>query len=130
VKLLDTNICSAIIGGHPKAVATLATSQPDEIIVPTIVRAELYFGAYNGTKTKSTLAEIENFLAPLQSLEFSPQAAKTYGQLRADLKKRGKPIGPNDLIIASLALAHNLTLVTNNTKEFLMVKGLLLEDWL
>lgn len=116
--------------GHSNAVAALAASQPNEIIVPTIVRAELYFGAYNGTRTKSTLTEIDSFLAPLQSLEFSPQAAKTYGQLRADLKKRGRPIGPNDLIIASLALAHSFTLVTNNTKEFSMVRGLLLEDWL
>jgi tRNA(fMet)-specific endonuclease VapC len=130
VKLLDTNICTAIIKGHANAVAALAASQPNEINVPTIVRAELYFGAYNGTETKSTLVDIENFLAPLQSLEFSPQAAKTYGQLRADLKKRGRPIGPNDLIIASIALTHSFTLVTNNTKEFSAVKGLLLEDWL
>lgn len=130
MKLLDTNICIAIMKGHSNAVAALAASQPNEIIVPTIVRAELYFGAYNRTKTKNTLADIENFLAPLQSLEFSLQAAKTYGQLRADLKKRGRPIGPNDLIIASLALAHNFALVTNNTQEFSMVKGLLVEDWL
>jgi tRNA(fMet)-specific endonuclease VapC len=130
MKLLDTNICSAIMAGHPQAVTALVASQSTEIIVPTIVRAELYFGAYNSTRTKRTLADIEDFLRPLQNLEFSIQAAKVYGQLRAELKKQGKPIGPNDLVIASMALANSLTLVTNKTREFSMVKGLRLEDWL
>ena len=130
MKLLDTNICSAIIERHPKAFTSFAESSPDEIYVPTIVQAELYFGAFNGNREEKSLLEIEGLLSNLHLIEFSPQAAKIYGQLRARLRKEGKPIGPNDFIIAATALAGGFTLVTNNTQEFSQIEGLRLEDWL
>jgi tRNA(fMet)-specific endonuclease VapC len=68
-------------------------------------------------------------LAPFASLPFDDRAAEHYGRIRADLTARGDLIGPNDLLIAAIALAHNLILVTHNVREFSRVGGLLWEDW-
>ena len=130
MKLLDTNICSAIIKHDANALKYFSNSQRSEIYIPTIVRAELHYGAFNGAKIERSLKDINALLAPLQDAPFSLDAARVYGQLRAELRKKGKPIGPNDLIIAATAIAHGFALVTNNTREFSQVEGLRLEDWL
>jgi tRNA(fMet)-specific endonuclease VapC len=76
-----------------------------------------------------SLAQHQDFLNRFISLPFDDQSALIYGQIRAQLAASGTPIGPNDLLIASIALANNLILVTHNTREFSRVEGLRLEDW-
>ena len=81
------------------------------------------------TILKKTLSKQNLFLDKFVSLHFDDKSAKLYGIIRANLEKKGTPIGPNDLLIASIAMANNLILVTHNTKEFLRIDGLLFEDW-
>ena len=76
-----------------------------------------------------TVDKLKIFFSPLKSLAFNDEVAETYGQIRADLEKKGTPIGPYDLQIASIAVLNNLILVTHNKREFSRVDGLNIEDW-
>ncbi len=95
----------------------------------TVVLAELLYGALRSRDVAKNLADVRNFIVGFSSLGFDTAAAEEYARVRADLAAKGTPIGPNDLLIASIALAHGLTLVTHNTVEFSRVTGLVLEDW-
>jgi tRNA(fMet)-specific endonuclease VapC len=77
----------------------------------------------------SNVAEVLKFLSLFRSLPFDDVAADRYAEIRADLESKGIPIGPNDLMIASIAMAHGLIAVTNNVAEFSRVVGLKIEDW-
>jgi len=85
--------------------------------------------ARHSTQAASNLRLLERFLAPFVSLPFDDRCAERYAALRADLAGRGQLIGPNDMLIAATALAHDLILVTHNTREFSRVVGLKIEDW-
>jgi tRNA(fMet)-specific endonuclease VapC len=102
---------------------------PADVLLCSVVKAELYFGAYKSTRPHANLALIEQLARDFSSLSFDDLDAEVYGQIRADLASRGQIIGPNDLLIAAIALRRQMTLVTNNTKEFKRVSGLVLEDW-
>ncbi len=128
--LLDTNTCIRFLNPRDSAVpAHLAAVSREEAAICQIVKAELYFGAYKSARRDANLALLAKFFGQFISLQFDDAAAEAYGALRAELARRGTPIGPNDLMIAAIALAHNLTLVTHNTAEFSRVPGLRLEDW-
>jgi tRNA(fMet)-specific endonuclease VapC len=89
----------------------------------------LYYGAARSTNPARERAAVDAFAAPFACLPFDHTAADVYATIRADLESRGLPIGANDYLIAAVALANNLTLVTHNTTEFTRVKGLVVEDW-
>jgi tRNA(fMet)-specific endonuclease VapC len=130
IYLLDTNAWIAVLNpGDSPVKSRLSTHQPDEIVLCSIVKAELFFGAYRSTKQAANLQLLERLYRQFRSVPFDDAAAAVYGRIRADLAARGTPIGPNDLMIAAIAIAHGLTLVTNNTREFARVAGLRLEDW-
>jgi tRNA(fMet)-specific endonuclease VapC len=95
----------------------------------TIVKAELLFGARKSAKPERNLAALATFFTPFRCLPFDDAAADAYGLVRAELEQRGTPIGPNDLLIASIALSCGLRLVTSNAREFARVPGLAIEDW-
>ena len=99
------------------------------IVVCSVVKAELFYGAMRSNNPQRTLANQQKFLNSFVSLPFDDQAAVIYGRIRAHLATQGMPIGANDLQIAAISLAHNLTLVTHNQREFSRVPGLHLEDW-
>ena len=103
--------------------------RPADVLVCSVVKAELYYGANRSSRKPETLAALEEFLSLLTSLPFDDNAARIYGKIRAELSSRGRPIGPNDLMIASIALANKVALVTHNTREFGRVDGLQIEDW-
>jgi tRNA(fMet)-specific endonuclease VapC len=107
----------------------MASSHPDNIVVCSIVKAELLYGVAKSNKPKRNLTRVLRFLDPFVSLPFDDSAAQVYGQIRALLEKSGALIGPNDLLIAATAIVHNATLVTHNVREFSRVKGLAIEDW-
>ncbi len=128
--LLDTNTCIRYLNGRaPNVLQHLQALPPAEVRVCAIVKAEMYFGAMKSVDPAHTLAQQRAFLDAFESLPFDDAAAEAYGRLRAELARRGKPIGPNDLMIAAIALAHGLIFVTHNTAEFSRVTGLRLEDW-
>ena len=127
---LDTNTCIRYISGRaPKLRLKLPTIPSGEIIVCSVVRAELFYGAAKSQTPNQSLTKQTRFLRPYATVAFDDMAATAYAQLRAYLETRGIPIGGNDMLIAAIALAHNLILVTHNTSEFSRVPGLQIEDW-
>jgi tRNA(fMet)-specific endonuclease VapC len=128
--LLDTNVCIKYLNGRSESIRNkLARTPPSAVAVCSIVKAELYAGAHKTANPAVTLARQQRFLNALFSFPFDDAAAAEYGRLRAILEIAGTPIGPHDLEIASIALANDLTLVTNNIREFGRISGLKIEDW-
>lgn len=89
----------------------------------------MLFGARNSTRVEANLGLLATFLAPFASAPFDDLAADHYARLRATLHRAGELIGPNDMLIAATALAHDLVLVTRNVKEFARIPGLRWIDW-
>lgn len=128
--LLDTNVWIAYLSQKPSPVqAKIAAINPAEIWLCDVVKAELYFGAYKSARVPENIARLDSLFTVVRSVPFDHRAAQHFGQLRAHLATAGTPIGPYDLQIASIALTHQLTLVTHNTREFERVPGLRLVDW-
>jgi tRNA(fMet)-specific endonuclease VapC len=128
--LLDTNICIYLIKERPPEVlARFQQIQMKQIYIPTIVIFELYYGIEKNNSQKRNLTVLEKFIAPFSVVDFTIEAAKKAAQIRSDLEKQGKPIGVYDLQIAACALSLNMTLLTNNTREFERIHGLKLENW-
>jgi tRNA(fMet)-specific endonuclease VapC len=94
-----------------------------------VVEAELYFGVLNSIQSTKNLANLKLFLSALVSFPFDSRAARKYGEIRLLLKRAGTPIGPNDLMIAAIALVNDAVLVTHNTREFSRITNLKIEDW-
>ena len=130
IYLLDTNICIRYLNKKIDFVIERFKAVPtQDIAVCSIIKAELFHGARKSQNPNRTLAQQQAFLAQFTSLPFDDRAAEVYGYEKARLETLGTPIGPNDLLIASIAVAHNLTLVTHNTREFGRITGLKLDDW-
>lgn len=130
IYLLDTNTCIGYINRRSPAIYQHFLSvSPDDVCICDVVKFELYYGAYKGSRTVENLQILDNFFADLTSLPFDVKAARICGQIRAKLQAKGTPIGAYDLQIAAIALANNLTLITHNTREFERVENLALEDW-
>lgn len=128
--LLDTNVCIQFLNGTSEAIKNRLQQQtPTEIALCSVVKAELLFGARKSQNIEANLSRIQSFCQPFNSLAFDDRCAEEYAQIRADLTRQGNIIGPNDLMIASIARAHDAVLITNNTKEFNRVANLRLEDW-
>ncbi|NLX10780.1 MAG: type II toxin-antitoxin system VapC family toxin [Chloroflexi bacterium] len=128
--LLDTNACIRYINGRsPKLRARLSSTPRQDVAVSTITKAEMFYGsAKSQTPQRSREKQIE-FLTTLFTLPFDDMAAAAYGPLRADLEHKGTPIGQYDMLIAAVALANDLILVTHNVGEFGRIMGLKIEDW-
>jgi tRNA(fMet)-specific endonuclease VapC len=128
--LLDTNTCIEYLRkSNPDVVNQIQARPPDELRLCSVVVAELYLGAFKSPQGATNFALLATFLPVFLSSPFDDRAAKVYGQIRADLEAKGTPIGPNDFMIAAIALASDLTLVTHNIVEFSRVSGLKLVDW-
>jgi tRNA(fMet)-specific endonuclease VapC len=128
--LLDTNVCIRYLNGQAPGVLQWMKQTPDQDIgVCSVTHLELLYGGYRSNRSERTLAAQRLFLSRFRSLPFDDQAADIAAQIRADLAAKGTPIGRYDLLIAAIALAHSLTLVTHNTREFGRVAGLSLADW-
>lgn len=127
--LLDTNVCIAFLRGHPGVVRRLSGHTPHDVRLCSIVKAELHFGLEVGRNVAGNRATLERFFEPYVSLPFDDACTSAYGLLRATLRRSGRTIGANDMLIAAVALAHGLTLVTHNVREFARVPDLRLEDW-
>jgi len=128
--ILDTDTCSYIMKRSQQSVlAKLRTVAIEDVSVSVISKAELLFGVELSPRRAQDAVALEAFLRHVEVLEFDDAAAVHYAHIRADLKRRGAMIGANDLLIAAHARSREMVLVTNNTREFGRVDGLMLENW-
>ena len=126
---LDTNTCIDFLRNLSESVRNRFLSIPlNEIKIPVIVKAELLLGAYKSNKTE-TLERTLQFLELFEVVPFTDEMSYTYAQIRKELEAKGNKIGANDLFIAATALNKKAILVTHNTREFIRIDGLQLEDW-
>ena len=128
--LLDANACIHLLNGTSASLLErFRRESPSTLRMSSVVKAELVFGARNSSRPAENLRLIASFWEPFESLPFDDPCAEQYGLIRAELKRQGRLIGANDMLIAATALARDVTLITHNTREFARVPGLKLEDW-
>ena len=130
IYLLDTNTCVYAIKREPSVLRHLQDRSPDDFGVSAITLAELWFGAIKSSRPQRTRESVDAFLKPFEVLPFEAEAAEKYAEIRLQLEKEGRPIGERDLLIAAIARARGLTVVTHNAREFSRVSGLRDEDWM
>lgn len=128
--MLDTNICIYIIKNKPQSVRErLQEFNIGQLIISSITVSELYYGVHKSSYVEKNLLALEHFLKPFNIVDYDMKASIEYGKVRAGLEKKGTVIGGLDMMIAAHALSLNVTLVTNNTKEFCRVENLELDNW-
>lgn len=128
--MLDTNIAIYVIKQRPVEILTTFNRHAGQLSISTITLAELLHGAEKSEKPDHNLSQVEDFTSRLEVLLYGPKAAAHYGDIRADLERKGTPIGVNDLHIAGHARSEGLTLVSNNLREFERVGGLRFDNWI
>ncbi len=129
--LIDTNTCIYFLNrSSENIISRMKSLSPADIKLSSITVAELFFGADKSKAKKKNHSVVQVFTDNFEQLPFDSQCCKNYAMIRSSLEKKGPSIGPMDLLIASITLTHNLTLVTNNVKEFKRVKGLVIENWI
>ncbi|GAB1433009.1 type II toxin-antitoxin system VapC family toxin [Spirochaetota bacterium] len=129
--LLDTNICIYIINNNPKSIVEqIKKFKPAEIKLSAISLAELEYGISKSMYREKNRMALVNFVSAFDILPFDDTDAEVFGIIRADLESKGQVIGSYDMQIAAQAISRNLTLITNNTREFERIKSLRLDNWL
>jgi tRNA(fMet)-specific endonuclease VapC len=123
--LLDTDICIYALKQHRVVLSHLLSQSRSEVAISVITEAELRTGAAKSEAPTKTLRLVENFLRPIDIVEFTSDDAVAYAGVRAKLERSGTPIGP----LAAQAVARKLVLVSNNEREFGRVAGLHIENW-
>ncbi|MBO8469269.1 MAG: type II toxin-antitoxin system VapC family toxin, partial [Spirochaetes bacterium] len=127
---LDTNICIfAIRNSNDNVLKKFREHLEDELYISSITLAELMYGVEKSRKPEQNRNALLQFLTLIDIKEFSEKAAIEYGKIRAFLENQGTPIGPLDTLIAAHAVSENMILVTHNTKEFLRIPDLTVENW-
>ena len=127
--MLDTNTLIYFFKGMGKVEENLFSHSPRDIFIPSLVIYELQVGIAKSNNPQKREKQLATLLEQVNVIPFEEREAKASALIRADLEKKGTPIGPLDILIAGSAKAHNLTLVTHNTREFMRVEGLTLRDW-
>lgn len=128
--LLDTNVCIRFITGRCLPLKEkIENTDISSMLICSVVRGELEYGARKSNNPEKALSVLKKFLSNFPEIGYDSVAAEQYGIIRAELEKKGTPIGPYDMQIAAIVLANSFTLVTHNTREFERIDSLLLEDW-
>jgi tRNA(fMet)-specific endonuclease VapC len=127
--MLDTNICIYVIKNYPPDLQEQFSRFADQLCISAITLGELSFGAEKSARRAQNLQAVQQFAALLEVLPFTAKAAVQFGQLRAELERAGRPVGPYDMLIAVHARSEGLIVVTNNRHEFDRVPGLRTENW-
>ena len=128
--MLDTNTCIYIIKRKPsEVIQRFKRTKISQIGISSITLSELLYGVSKSSKPEKNKVALVQFIAPLVILPYGDEAARYYGELRANLEKHGTPIGSLDMLIAAHALSIACTLVTNNKKEFIRIPNLKIENW-
>ena len=128
--LLDTNVCvDYLTGRFPQVARRIHGASPEDLCLSSIVIAELRYGADKSGRPRRNHELLDVLTNEIPGRDFDSAAASIYGRIRAALEKKGKPIGPNDMLIAAHALSLGLVLVSDNSAEFKRVRGLEIENW-
>ncbi len=128
--MLDTDICIYLAKDrYPQVIARFKRLKPDQAVMSVVTYGELQYGAYKSTERSRTLAQLAELIQDIPVESLTSSVAQAYGEIRAALSKQGRVIGNNDLWIAAHAMALDVTLATNNEREFLRVVGLSVENW-
>jgi tRNA(fMet)-specific endonuclease VapC len=127
--LLDTNVCVRFLAGRSENIKAQLRLEKGNYCLCAPVKTELLAGAHKSARVEENLRAFHIFFNGMPSLPFDDAAADHYGEIHAALQRVGTPIGPIDLLIASIARANSLVLVTHNTREFGRVADLNLADW-
>ena len=125
--ILDTDICIFALKQRLGVLERLLQESPDDVAISAMTQAELNFGAMKSHHAERATTQVNAFLEPLTILPFDSEAACKHAEFRFAL--RSNPIGERDLVIAAVAAANHLTLVTHNTREFARIRSLKLADW-
>ncbi|NNM66571.1 MAG: type II toxin-antitoxin system VapC family toxin [Spirochaetales bacterium] len=127
---LDSNTCIYFLNGSSESIRRkILSTPPNEIKIPSLVKAELLLGAYKSKNPQKTQDQLEQFLEPFEVTPFDEPVCYEYAAIRKQTEEEGKIVGPNDLLIAAITRFHDGTLVTRNTKEFGRIEGLKIETW-
>ena len=130
IYFLDTNICIFHLNQKSQNILDKFNEIGNgNIKIPSVVSAELYYGAEKSAKRAYNLQRYNEFISWFRVAPFYSRASRIYGEIRAELERKGKMIGWNDLLIAATVMASGGVLVTNNTDEFSRIDKLILEDW-
>jgi tRNA(fMet)-specific endonuclease VapC len=128
--MLDTNICIYIAKHQPPEVkARFEQLKPGQVVMSAITYGELCYGANKSSQRARVLAQLEQLVRDIPVENLGSTVGKVYGQIRATLERQGRLIGNNDLWIGAHAMALNVTLATNNEREFKRIAGLSVENW-
>jgi len=128
--LLDTNVCIDFLNGRfPLVTERIRNNDPDDLVLSSIVVAELRYGAQKSQRQRENHKKLDLLFSEVGIIEFDEGAAQAFGIIRTALEIRGTPIGPLDMLIAAHARSLDLILVTDNTREFSRVDGVKLENW-
>lgn len=128
--LLDTNICIySLKNNNQNIVKNFILHEDDDIYISIFTIAELLLGLEKGKFSKTQINNTKEFISKFEVVYFGVKEAEIYAKIRANLEKNGCSIGAMDTLIASVALANDLTIVTNNEKEFQRVPNLKIENW-
>lgn len=128
--MLDTNIAIYVIKRKPEELLSVFNQHAGRMSISSITLAELLHGVEKSQQAERNLNQVEEFVSRLEVMNYGPRAAAHYGDIRAELERKGTPIGVNDLHIAAHARSEGLTLVTNNEREFERIHGLRIDNWL
>ncbi|MBK1684052.1 type II toxin-antitoxin system VapC family toxin [Rhodoferax fermentans] len=129
--LLDTDVFSLMVKGQDEALnVRMQTLTKGEAVLSVITTGEYFYGVAHAPVSALREKRAQRLMDFFGVLPLDAEVSISYGAIRADLRAKGTPIGPNDLWLAAQATAHGLVLVTRNTREFKRVKGLKVEDWI
>jgi tRNA(fMet)-specific endonuclease VapC len=128
--ILDTNIVIYVIKRRPIELLDVFNRHVGQMCISSITLAELLHGVEKSSMPDHNLRKVEDFVSRLEVLEYGQKAGAHYGEIRANLERKGTIIGVNDLHIAGHARSEGLTLVSNNLREFERVDGLRITNWL
>lgn len=127
--LLDTDVAIELLRGNPETLARIA-ERNDPVFVSPITAAELYFGAFNSSRPDENAERVAGFLAEFPEARLTADAARTFGELKARLRRQSVQVAPMDLLIAAIALRHNCILATGNVRHFRQIPNLHIENWI
>lgn len=127
--MLDTNTLIYFFKGLGNVSKRVLAVPPNQIAIPSVVLYELEVGIARSSSPKKRRKQLEDFTSLVEVLSFGTEEARAAALIRVGLEKKGKPIGPYDILIAAVAMANQGILVTRNTGEFGRIKGLQLENW-